>query len=78
MKLLVFWYCDSFCDSQMLHLVGSYNPAKIYLGIFWRVIMFGCYTVTEKYVCVSVTQKSGPCNGLVLTYITLNNDLTFR
>ena len=43
MKLLVFWYCDSFCDCQMLHLAGSHDPAKTYRGIFWRVIMFGCY-----------------------------------
>ena len=25
----------------MLHLVGSYESAKTYLGVFWRVIMFG-------------------------------------
>ena len=46
MKLLVFWYCDSFCDCQMLCLVGLYDPAKTYLGIFWRIIMFGCYSGT--------------------------------
>ena len=51
MKLLVFWYCDSFCDCQMLHLAGSYDPAKSYLGIFWRVIMFGCYNGIDSLAC---------------------------
>ena len=32
MKLLVFWYCDSFCDCQMLHLAGLYDDQFYYLG----------------------------------------------
>ena len=33
----------------MLHLVGSYDHAKSHLGVFWRVIMFGCYTALLKF-----------------------------
>ena len=43
-KSLVFWYCDNFCDYQMLRLAGSYDHAKTHPGVFRRVIMFGCYT----------------------------------
>ena len=39
MKFLVFWYCISFCDCQM-----SNDHAKPQLGVYWCVIMFGCYT----------------------------------
>ena len=41
MKLLVFWYNDSFCDCQMLCLAGSYETPK--RNKLYFVIMFGCY-----------------------------------
>ena len=34
MKLLVFLYCDSFCNCKMLCLAGSYDTNKTY-------VMFG-------------------------------------
>ena len=69
MKLLVFWYCDSFCDCQMLHLAGSYVAAKTYLGIIWRVIMFGCY---NGFQC----KKSSPKE--LKTFFTKTNSFSLK
>ena len=41
----------------MLRLVESYDPAKTYLGIFWRVIMFGSYTGLQTRSTVHITNR---------------------
>ena len=53
MKLLVFWYCDSFCDCQMLNLVGSYNMPNV------TYVMFGvllCLAATPIPSCQTTNQ----------------------
>ena len=69
MKLLVFWYCDSFCNCQMLCLVGSYDPTKTYLGIFWRVIMFGYYTVAMHFFKIRILSYSSLIMSMAETKI---------
>ena len=57
--------CDSFCDCQILCLAGSYNPTKIYLGIFWRVIMFG---LLHRSI-VSLVKKCNRNNEIYLQHL---------